>query len=185
MARPVLVQFEAGNVGSWRIERVAPVVGDPLPAAPRLEVFEGPASDRPAPVWQLSGFTSNERYVERSERDALVGVQQALGRTQATRAALIPVRKTESWWELTQDERRSIIEQRSHHIAMGLEYLPAIARRLHHSRDLGQEFDFLTWFEYAPAASDAFEELVARLRSTEEWSFVDREVDIRLMRDAS
>src|SRR2546428_7160638 len=30
-------------------------------------------------------------------------------------------------------------------------YLPAIARRLYHCRDLGEPFDFLTWFEYAPA----------------------------------
>jgi len=48
---------------------------------------------------------------------------------------------------LTQDERREIFEERSRHIATGLEYLPAVARRLHHSRDLGGPFDFLTWFE--------------------------------------
>ena len=29
---------------------------------------------------------------------------------------------------------------------------------------------------------DAFEELVQRLRRTEEWHYVDREVDIRLTR---
>ena len=58
-----------------------------------------------------------------------------------------------------------------------------MARRLHHSRELGEEFDFLTWFEYAPADAAAFEELVALLRLTEEWRYVDREVDIRLTRD--
>lgn len=65
---------------------------------------------------------------------------------------------------------------------MGLTYLPAIARRLYHSRDLGEIFDFLTWFEYAPKHESAFEELVKRLRATREWLFVDREVDIRLSR---
>lgn len=80
------------------------------------------------------------------------------------------------------DERRAILEERSHHIAIGLEYLPAVARRLHHSRDLGDEFDFLAWFEYSSETSEAFEELVARLRRTEEWLFVEREVDIRLTR---
>ncbi len=104
-----------------------------------------------------------------------------MGRPGATRAALIPVRKSEAWWDLPQDERRAIIERRSRHIALGLEYLPAIARRLHHSRDLGEPFDFVTWFEFAPAAADAFEELVGRLRATEEWGYVEREVDIRLM----
>ncbi len=63
-----------------------------------------------------------------------------------------------------------------------MKYLPAIARRLHHCRDLGEPFDFLTWFEYAPKHSEAFEELVGRLRETEEWVYVEREVDIRLTR---
>jgi len=66
-----------------------------------------------------------------------------------------------------------------------LRYLPAVARRLHHSRDLGEPFDFLTWFEYAPEHSAAFEELVVRLRASEEWKYVDREVDIRLVRDGA
>ena len=60
-----------------------------------------------------------------------------------------------------------------------LKYLPAVARRLHHSRELGEPFDFLTWFEYAPEHADAFEEMVRRLRSTAEWRYVEREVDIR------
>ena len=76
----------------------------------------------------------------------------------------------------------SIFEEESHHIAIGLEYLPAIARRLHHSRELGEPFDFLTWFEYAPEYMDAFEQLVLRLRDTKEWKYVDREIDIRLVR---
>lgn len=65
----------------------------------------------------------------------------------------------------------------------GLEYLPAVARRLHHGRDLGEPFDFLTWFEFAPERADAFEELVERLRETEEWAYVEHEIDIRLIRD--
>jgi hypothetical protein len=182
MSSPILVSFRAGNTGAWSIERLEPVIGEGLPAVQRLEVVEGHVSDRPKGVWTLKGFTSNERYVERPERLALTRVQAPLGRTETTCAALIPIRKSDAWWELPQDDRRAIFEQRSHHIAIGLEYLPAVARRLYHSRDLGEEFDFLTWFEFAPAASDAFEELVARLRNTNEWSYVEREVDIRLTR---
>ena len=63
-----------------------------------------------------------------------------------------------------------------------MEYLPAVARRLLHSRELGQPFDFLTWFEYAPEHADAYEELARRLRSTAEWRYVEREVDIRARR---
>ncbi len=57
-----------------------------------------------------------------------------------------------------------------------------MARRLYHGRDLGEPFDLLTWFEYAPQRAPAFEELVARLRQTREWEFVEREVDLRLNR---
>jgi chlorite dismutase len=127
--------------------------------------------------------TSHERYVTRKEHEALSAVQEQLGRPTATRAALIPVKKSADWWALAQDERRAIFEERSHHIATGIEYLPDIARRLYHSRDLGQPFDFLTWFEYAPAAADTFEALVKRLRATEEWAYVEREIDIRLIRE--
>jgi hypothetical protein len=84
---------------------------------------------------------------------------------------------------LAQDERRAIFEEQSRHIAIGMEYLPPVARRLHHCRELGEPFDVLTWFEYAPEHATDFENLVRRLRETREWSFVDREVDIRLSRD--
>ena len=92
-------------------------------------------------------------------------------------AALIPIRKNAAWWELTQQERRRIFEDKSHHIANSLKYLPAVARQLYHCRDLGEPFDFLTWFEYAPEHAAQFEELVAMLRATEEWNYVEREVD--------
>jgi hypothetical protein len=60
-----------------------------------------------------------------------------------------------------------------------------VARRLHHCRDLGepQPFDFLTWFEFAPTDSPAFDDLLAALRTSEEWRFVDREIEIRLRRE--
>jgi len=149
-----------------------------------LALLEGPDLSTPQDsTWLLRGVTSYERYVRRAERSALVARQPSLSRPQATCAALIPIRKSAAWWELTQDERRAIFEERSRHISIGLEYLPAIARRLYHSRDLGEPFDFLTWFEYAPASSELFEELVGKLRETEEWAYVEREIDIRLTRN--
>jgi len=62
---------------------------------------------------------------------------------------------------------------------------PAVARRLHHCRDFGENepFDFLTWFEFTRSDSPAFDELVAGLRGTEEWEYVEREIDIRVVRD--
>jgi hypothetical protein len=161
------------------------VVGDGLPRVPQMAMVEALAALPSGGVWQLRGVTSNERYTERHESDILVARQQGLGRPEATRAALIPIKKTEAWWALAQDERRAIFEDRSRHIARGMEVLPAVARRLHHGRDLGEPFDFLTWFEYAPATASAFEDLVDVLRSTAEWTYVEREIDIRLARSPS
>lgn len=180
MAAPVLVSFAAGSVGGWRIDRMAAVSGAGLPPATRLAVHECPPP--PGAAWVLRGATSHARYSARDELAALAGRQQGLGRPQALCAALIPIRKNEAWWALAQDERRAIIEEASHHIAIGLEYLPAVARRLHHGRDLGEPFDFVTWFEYAPEHADTFEDLTRRLRATREWDYVEREVDIRLSR---
>ena len=160
------------------------IVGTPFPEITRLDIVTGAVPERPdGAEWVLRGLTSNERYVTRSEKDQLVAQQPTLGRLHTTCAALIPIRKTASWWSLAQDERRKIFEDSSKHIATGLRYLPAVARRLHHCRDLGENepFDFLTWFEYGSSDSRAFDELVAELRASEEWSYVDREIDIRVV----
>jgi hypothetical protein len=182
---PRLFTFVGGSSGTWQVEQTRPVVGESLPATKALSVLAAGtgAADGDA-VWRLHGIVSNERYVERAEKDALVAKQEGLGRPACTRAALIPIRKNAAWWAMTQDERRHVFEAQSQHIAIGMRYLPAIARRLHHCRDLGPEepFDFLTWFEYAPADAGAFEDLVGTLRDSPEWRYVDREVDIRLAR---
>ena len=183
MPAPLLVTFAAGVVGPWRVERISSVRGDGLPAAERLAMLDGPAAARvDGAVWTLRGVTSNLRYTQLGERSRLEAAQEGLGRPDATCAALIPIRKSEAWWSLAQDERRAVFEETSKHIGIGLRYLPAVARRLHHSRDLGEPFDFLTWFEYAPEHADAFEKMVDELRATAEWSYVEREVDVRLMR---
>src|SRR2546428_693448 len=182
--RPLLVTFAGGEIGSWAVERLETVAGAPLEPTSRLEVIEGKAARLDGRrAWVLRGGTGNGRHVSGIERDALVRRQERLGRAVSTRAALIPIIKSDAWWELPQDERRRIFEESSHHVATGLEYLPAVARRLHHGRDLGEPFDFLTWFEFAPEHASAFEELVDRLRETEEWAYVEREIDIRLFRE--
>jgi transposase len=73
MPPPILVTFAAGASGTWRVDRINTVIGDGLPAAERLAVLEG--SETPAPTetaWILRGVTSNTRYTNRSEVDALV-----------------------------------------------------------------------------------------------------------------
>lgn len=173
--------FVGGGRGRWKVTQMSAYLGEPLKNVSRVDVMNGQVAT-PSATWVLRGFTSNTRYATSGELTSLRGKQQGLGRPEATCAALIPIRKTAAWWDLAQDERRAIFEETSHHTAIGMEYLPAIARRLHHSRDLGEPFDFLTWFEFAPKDKPAFDELVKRLRETREWKYVEREVDIRLER---
>ncbi|HYS55888.1 MAG TPA: chlorite dismutase family protein [Thermoanaerobaculia bacterium] len=178
-----MFSFVGGRLGRWRVTRIEAVVAEGLPMADRVDVVDRRIETLPAgAAWILRGITSHERYVTAREHEQLAAAQPSLERPEATRAALIPIKKTEEWWQLSQDERRGIFEDRSAHIATGMKYLPAIARRLHHAYDLGEPFHFLTWFEYAPQDSNKFEELVAELRQTEEWRYVSREVDIRLDR---
>jgi chlorite dismutase len=179
--------FRGGQSGGWRVSSMARVKGESLPRVAALSIIQGEAIALPllpsATSWRLAGVASHVRYVERSEKDQLAAVQAGLGRPEATQAALIPIKKSAAWWELTQEERRKIFEDKSHHIAASLKYLPAIARQLYHCRDLGEPFDFVTWFEYAPEHAKLFDELVAMLRATEEWTFVEREVDVRVVRE--
>jgi chlorite dismutase len=181
-----LFSFVGGDAGPWRVIGMRAVTGEPIAQAARLAVVPNLADAVAAPAgWVLSGITSNERYVERSQKEQLLVKQQGLGRPEATCAALIPIRKSPAWWALTQDERRAIFEEQSHHTRIGLNYLPAVARRLHHCRDLSgnEPFDFLTWFEFAPEHENSFNHMLAELRATPEWAYVEREIDLRLVRD--
>lgn len=175
--------FAAGADGPWRMTEVRGVIGDALPEAPRLDRIAGDAGG--AGLWSLRGITSNERYVTRDEKQALAAATPALGRAQATCAVLIPIRKSAAWWALAQDERRTVMEEQSQHIALGLRALPAVARRLHHCRDLSPDepFDFLTWFEFAPGHAPLFDDLLARLRASPEWDYVERECEVRARLD--
>jgi chlorite dismutase len=176
--------FRGGHSGIWRITLNAAVKGEGLAAVPALAVTQNASIALPllpsTTSWRLAGVTSHVRYVEKAEMEQLAEKQAPLGRKEATFAAMIPIRKSAAWWALGQDERREILEAKSHHISASLKYLPQVARQLFHCRDLGEPFDFITWFEYAPKDAAQFEELVAMLRTTEEWTFVEREVDVRL-----
>ena len=173
--------FVAGSQGAWKIERVVAVSGEVLAAADWLDVQERIVAS-PGGTWSLRGVAGQARYAERKETVVLDAESLRLGRPDATRAALIPIKKSSQWWAMPQDERRVIFEERSHHISDSAKYVPFIARRLYQSRDLGEPFDFLTWFEFAPEHAGAFDELLAMLRAREEWKFVEHEVEVRLVR---
>ncbi len=181
MAR--ITTFVGAPAGTWEITRIEAIAGAGLAMATHLCVVDGTQSDPPPMgAWQLRGATSHARYARRDDVTRLAGLQSGLGRSEATIAVLIPMTKSANWWELAQDERQVIFQESSHHTDIGMDYLPAVARRLYHCRDLGEPFDFLTWFEFAPENEAAFDRLLVRLRSTPEWRFVEREVEVRLRR---
>lgn len=174
-----VTRFTAGNAGQWRVTAITAVLGATLPVAGFLDISN--AGDATDGSWHLRGTASNLRYTTAEERRQLQAKQEGLGRPGSIRAALIPIRKSAAWWAMAQDERRAVYEQGSH-LPIGLDYLPGVARKLYHSRDLGEDFDFLTWFEFSPEDEAAFDHMLDRLRSCTEWNYVDREVDIRLTR---
>ena len=176
--------FLGGDVGPWLALDSRPVIGAALPNVACLAVVPGDAAPA-AGGWRLRGVTSNERYVTTEEKRRLAEIQPPLGRPEATQAVLIPIKKRDEWWALPPDERRRIFEDRSAHVRTGMEALPAVARRLFHCRDLAEAepFDFLTWFEFAECDTSSFDLLLARLRATEEWTYVEREAELRLRRN--
>jgi hypothetical protein len=177
--------FIGGNYGKWSVVSQRALSGAPVEQVARVDMVSGIATEIASnAAWIVRGVATNDRYTTSVEKAELVRRQAPIGRAEATRAALILLRKTPAWWGLAQDERRDILEEQSHHIAIGLRYLPAIARRLLHCRDIGTEepFDFLGFLDYAPSDEDAFDDMLAELRATREWSFFDREIDIRLMK---
>ncbi len=181
-----LFSFIGGSFGNWRVVSTRTIAGEQLPIVERIGIVDGAdAAAVPGRRWHLRGTTSNARYIAGTEQDELNARQPPLARVEAICGAFIPIRKTAAWWMLAQDQRRRIFEDSSQHVRVGLGYLPMIARRLHHCRDLtsAEPFDFLTWFEFAPASTDAFDNLLATLRATEEWDYVDREIDIRVVLD--
>nr|7ATI_A Chain A, Chlorite dismutase [Cyanothece sp. PCC 7425]7ATI_B Chain B, Chlorite dismutase [Cyanothece sp. PCC 7425]7OU7_A Chain A, Chlorite dismutase [Cyanothece sp. PCC 7425]7OU7_B Chain B, Chlorite dismutase [Cyanothece sp. PCC 7425] len=175
--------FIGGRTGQWQVVKIRNVLGPGLQLVEKVNILNGAVAEIPLDsAWRLQGFASNIRYAIRTELEALQAVVPMLNRAEAILAVLIPIKKSAQWWEMAQDERRDIFERESHHTAVGLEYLPGVARRLLHCRDLGEEFDFLTWFEFAPEHSSAFNELLLRMRASKEWEYVEREVEVWLKR---
>ena len=98
-----LIRFVGGSTGVWRVISIRSVLGDGLPQVERIAVYRGNECLPPESKWTLAGVISNVRYVERPEQKELASKQAALGRSEATMAALIPIRKTTAWWNLTQE----------------------------------------------------------------------------------
>lgn len=178
MTAPITL-FRGGDHGPWQVVDHKTLAGPAIPAFGRLDI--GPEQAWPA-IWQARGFNSNLRYTTARERSELL-TNGAPPDRQDQCAVLIPMSKSVSWWALAQDERLAIYA-RARHMRIGMAVLPAVFRKLYHGRDLGEAFDFLTWFEFAPADEPAFDDMLGQLRASEEWDYVSAESEIRLRRSA-
>lgn len=176
MTAPITL-FCGGDHGPWQVVDHKTLAGPAIPGFARLDI--GPQQLWPA-VWQARGFNSNLRYTTSRERTELLANGAPADRHDQC-AVLIPMRKSAAWWALAQDERLAIYA-RARHMRIGMTVLPAVFRKLYHCRDLGEAFDFLTWFEFAPADEAAFDEMLGQLRASAEWDYVSAESEIRLRR---
>ena len=179
-----LFQYIGGCSGPWRVDNVRTLCGAPLKPATHVQIANGRLNRLPLrSSWILRGLARNTRFFTREERLPVDSQRLWSNHSEATCAALIPIRKSAEWWNLDAEDRQEIIEARSREIHRGLGLIPAIARRLLFGRDLGEPFDVVTWFEYAPKDAKIFDELANALRSSLEWQYVEREIDIRLVRE--
>ena len=167
MPEPPLVAFVAGFEGLWLIEGMTAARGEPLPPAARLSVVEGAGAEVAEGRWVLRGVVAGQGEDARPD-------QLPLGRSDARCAALVAVRMAPAWWERAEEDRRAL--------SANIEHGPAISRRVHRARDREEPFDVLTWFEFAPDLQSALNDVVARLRDSEEWSYVERDVELRMIR---
>ena len=90
-----LYNYLGGTTGSWRVTNLTTHSGAPLKDVSHIEVVNGPLERLPSgTAWVLRGVVSNTRYVTHEERGQLELKQPALNRTEASCAALIPIRKS-------------------------------------------------------------------------------------------
>ena len=182
-----IISFIGSNIGEWKVLSINTILGQPIEATEKIGVIKRNSNTLYSEnsKWELNAFISNLRYTSKEEKIDLNQKSRGLGRPEFNYAALISIKKSEEWWALAQDERRKIFEEDSHHIQTSAKYLSVVSRQLHHCKDLDQEFDFLTWFEFSSEHASKFDELCDILRRTEEWKYVTREIDIRLEKDIS
>ena len=186
-----------GRLSRYRVRDVVAVRGE-APAnlaqgwsVVRIEgsvpISEESFSPGVASVIQYHGVTQHLQYTSDAQRQELDGLSiPELEPSNHTTAVLIPIGKSEAWWNLAQDQRQIHFQKtdaHKGHTAIGLKYVDRVFRKLYHSRYLhaGLDYDFLTYFEFEDAYERDFRTLLAELRDTggnPEWAYVDLEFEI-------
>ena len=184
---------------SWhyRVQEVMLVRGEP-PSTPqkgwglvRVESSSpfavGKSRTPKNPVVALYGVTEEFHYTTVSQQRELGERSPTeLEPSDKTTAVLIPVKKSDDWWRLAQDEREVFFRTTSRHdghIAIGARHVDGVFRKLYHSRHLPYacDYDFLTYFEFRDIYAPAFRRLLKELRDVKrnpEWAYVEHEYEI-------
>ncbi len=188
-----------GQVSKYRIDEIISVIGKvPIELAPgwgvvRIESdapIEFPEEFQPAFMSRIitfRGVTENLHYTsdtQRLELDSRSHVE--FKPSSVTTSVLIPIGKSQKWWQLAQDQRQSHFqtsEEQPGHTAIGIRYVDRVFRKLYHSRYLssGVSYDFLTYFEFDDTHRDDFRALLGELRDTTrnpEWEYINLEYEI-------
>ncbi|MCS3743301.1 hypothetical protein [Rhizobium sp. BK661] len=86
--------FIGGNEGEWAVVSQRSLLGPPIAAVSRVAMLSGNSqADAADAAWILRGVATNDRHTTRDEKRSLVEKQAPMGRPEATRAALILLRK--------------------------------------------------------------------------------------------
>lgn len=192
----LLTSSQGSRLSIYRVKDVVPIRGQApnlrqsrnvvrietsVPPSLSEEMFSGSS------VIQFYGVTQHLHYTSDDQRQELDRRSiPELEPSEHTMAVLIPIRKSEEWWKLSQDRRQAYFQKtdtHEGHTAVGLRYADQIFRKLYHSRYLNAvlSYDFLTYFEFKDVYGRNFRTLLSELRDKKknpEWAFVDREFEI-------
>lgn len=183
----------SGQKDCYMIQSVVPVTGEsPVPVKtgePLLRLETSVSTPLLESEAQWKGTVRHLQYTPAAVRTELQKRSAVpFPVSNETVAVMIPIRKSEKWWSLAQDERQKYFEkklEKQNHTAIGYDYADRIYRKLYHSRYLESkaplEYDFLTYFEFHEKDQDLFKNLLRELRDQSlnpEWQFVDFELEI-------
>ncbi len=179
------------RVNAYEVTKVVPIIGNVPLSVPskicRVESFRRLTAIDALPPHLFSGVTQHLQYTGKPQRNELLarGIEEQLP-SPRTITVIIPIRKSQGWWDLAQDERIAFYQKSADgegHTAIGLPYVSHIFRRLYHCRYLESAgaFDFITYFEFQAEHTEEFLHLLQSLRDVNEnpeWAYVDAEAEI-------
>ena len=176
--------YIGGTTGPWTITNVDTAIGSPLKPASKVTVSVGELKTQPIhSSWILRGFANSTRFITRDEVAARVPNSDSRDDSESLCAALILIRRSKEWWNLENDERAEIQNERENRIRPRMPFFTMVAKRLHLHRDKNEAFDFLAWIECYSDDVAVLDEIASTIRGSHEPNYVDRQIDIRLVRE--